>query len=50
MFALSPVHTDEFFVSNASKLADSPYVDSILLYDTAGVLERTVSSNWCPRW
>jgi oxaloacetate decarboxylase alpha subunit len=40
MFALSPVHTDEFFISNAKKLADSPYVDSILLYDTAGVLER----------
>lgn len=40
MFALSPVHTDEFFVSNAKKLADSPYVDSILLYDTAGVLEK----------
>lgn len=40
MFALSPVHTDEFFVSNAKKLADSPHVDSILLYDTAGVLEK----------
>ncbi len=39
MFALSPVHTDEFFISNAKKLADSPHVDSILLYDTAGVLE-----------
>lgn len=40
MFALSPVHTDEFFVSNAGKLADSPDIDSILLYDTAGVLEK----------
>jgi len=40
MFALSPVHTDEFFVSNARKLAASPDVDSILLYDTAGVLEK----------
>jgi oxaloacetate decarboxylase alpha subunit len=40
MFALSPVHTDEFFVSNAKKLAESPHVDSILLYDTAGVLEK----------
>jgi oxaloacetate decarboxylase alpha subunit len=40
MFALSPVHTDEFFISNAKKLADSPHVDSILLYDTAGVLEK----------
>lgn len=40
MFALSPVHTDDFFISNAKKLADSPHVDSILLYDTAGVLEK----------
>ncbi|EIZ77825.1 pyruvate carboxylase [Novosphingobium sp. Rr 2-17] len=40
MFALSPVHTDEFFVSNARKLAESPDIDSILLYDTAGVLEK----------
>lgn len=40
MFALSPVHTDEFFVSNAKKLAASPDIDSILLYDTAGVLEK----------
>ncbi len=40
MFALSPVHTDEFFVTNAKALAASPHVDSILLYDTAGVLEK----------
>lgn len=40
MFALSPVHTDEYFVARAKQLADSPYVDSILLYDTAGVLEK----------
>lgn len=40
MFALSPVHTDDFFVSNAAKLAASPDIDSILLYDTAGVLEK----------
>ena len=40
MFALSPVHTDEFFVSNARRLAESPHIDSILLYDTAGVLEK----------
>lgn len=40
MFALSPVHTDEFFVANARRLAESPHVDSILLYDTAGVLEK----------
>ena len=40
MFALSPVHTDEFFVANARRLAESPDIDSILLYDTAGVLEK----------
>ena len=40
MFALSPVHTDAFFVDKARKLAASPDVDSILLYDTAGVLEK----------
>jgi oxaloacetate decarboxylase (Na+ extruding) subunit alpha len=40
MFALSPVHTDEFFVANAKALAASPDVDSLLLYDTAGVLEK----------
>lgn len=40
MFALSPVHTDDFFVANARRLAESPHIDSILLYDTAGVLEK----------
>ena len=40
MFALSPVHTDEFFVSKAKILAADPNVDSVLLYDTAGVLQK----------
>ncbi|MFP4238106.1 MAG: hypothetical protein ACLFRZ_02280 [Rhodosalinus sp.] len=40
MFALSPVHTDEFFAEKAGQLAASPVVDTILLYDTAGVLEK----------
>jgi oxaloacetate decarboxylase (Na+ extruding) subunit alpha len=40
MFALSPVHTDEFFIAKAKALAESPDVDSLLLYDTAGVLEK----------
>lgn len=40
MFALSPVHTDEYFVAKASILAADPNVDSILLYDTAGVLQK----------
>jgi oxaloacetate decarboxylase alpha subunit len=40
MFALSPVHTDALFIAKAKILADCPDVDSILLYDTAGVLEK----------
>jgi oxaloacetate decarboxylase (Na+ extruding) subunit alpha len=40
MFALSPVHTDGFFIAKAAALAASPDVDSMLLYDTAGVLEK----------
>lgn len=40
MFALSPVHTDEYYADKADKLSASPDVDTILLYDTAGVLER----------
>ena len=40
MFALSPVHTDQFFIDKARQLAASPDVDSLLLYDTAGVLEK----------
>jgi oxaloacetate decarboxylase (Na+ extruding) subunit alpha len=40
MFALSPVHTEEYFADKADKLSASPDIDSILLYDTAGVLER----------
>ena len=48
MFALSPVHTDEFFVANAARLAASPDIDSILLYDTAGVLEKDRLSRLVP--
>ncbi len=40
MFALSPVHTDDYFIAKASILAADPNVDSILLYDTAGVLQK----------
>lgn len=40
MFALSPVHTDAYFHDKVAKLAASPDIDSILLYDTAGVLEK----------
>ena len=48
MFALSPVHTDEFFIQKAAILAADPNVDSILLYDTAGVLERERLSTLVP--
>jgi len=40
MFALSPVHTDEYYADKAGQLSASPDVDTILLYDTAGVLEK----------
>lgn len=40
MYTLSPVHTDEYFADKADKLSICPDIDSILLYDTAGVLDR----------
>lgn len=40
MFTLSPVHTDEFFAAKAGALAALDEVDTLLLYDTAGVLEK----------
>ena len=40
MFGESPVHTDEYFAEKTRLLAASPDVDTILLYDTAGVLSR----------
>ena len=40
MFALSPVHTDEYYADKADKLSISPDIDTILLYDTGGVLEK----------
>jgi oxaloacetate decarboxylase alpha subunit len=40
MFALSPVHTDEYYADKANQLSASPDIDTILLYDTAGVLEK----------
>jgi oxaloacetate decarboxylase alpha subunit len=48
MFALSPVHTDEFFAQKAGELAASPDIDTILLYDTAGVLEKERMSKLIP--
>jgi oxaloacetate decarboxylase alpha subunit len=40
MFTLSPVHTDAYYADKVDQLASSDDVDTILLYDTAGVLER----------
>ena len=40
MFTLSPVHSDDFFADKADKLSASTDVDTILLYDTGGVLEK----------
>ena len=48
MFALSPVHTDAYFIKKAAILAADPNIDSILLYDTAGVLERERLSTLVP--
>jgi oxaloacetate decarboxylase alpha subunit len=38
MFTLSPVHTDDYYADKAEKLAACPDIDTLLLYDTAGVL------------
>ncbi|MDN5940007.1 MAG: hypothetical protein L0H83_15285, partial [Salinisphaera sp.] len=40
MFTESPVHTDEYYADKAEKLSICPDIDTLLLYDTAGVLEK----------
>lgn len=40
MFTLSPVHTDSYYAGKSRALAALPEVDTLLLYDTAGVLEK----------
>lgn len=40
LFTLSPVHTDAYYADKADKLSALPEVDSLLLYDTGGVLDR----------
>ncbi len=40
MFTLSPVHTDEYYADKADNLTASPDIDTLLLYDTAGVLDK----------
>lgn len=48
MFTLSPVHTDAYYAEKVKKLAASPDIDSILVYDTAGVLEKERLSTLIP--
>ncbi len=48
MFTLSPVHTDEYYADKADKLSAMPEVDTLLLYDTAGVLEKERLSTLLP--
>lgn len=38
IFSMSPVHTDDYYAEKVRALAALPEVDTILLYDTAGVL------------
>ena len=40
LFTLSPVHDDAYYADKADKLSALPEVDSLLLYDTGGVLDR----------
>jgi oxaloacetate decarboxylase alpha subunit len=48
LFTLSPVHTDEYYADKAAKLSALPEIDSLLLYDTGGVLDRTRISTLVP--
>ena len=48
MFTLSPVHTDEYYAKQVDELAASDDIDTILLYDTAGVLEKERLSTLVP--
>ena len=38
MYTVSPVHTDEFYANKSDLLSNSPDVDRLIIYDTAGVL------------
>lgn len=38
-FSLSPVHTDAYFAERTTEMAAVDEIDTILLYDTAGVLD-----------
>ena len=40
MYFESPVHTDAYYADVTSRVSASPDIDTILLYDTAGILQR----------
>lgn len=48
MYTMSPVHTDAYYADKVDKLAASDDIDTILLYDTAGVLEKERLSTLLP--
>lgn len=48
LFTLSPVHDDAYWADKADKLSALPEVDSLLLYDTGGVLDRERISTLVP--
>ena len=48
LFTLSPVHDDAYYADKADKLSALPEVDSLLLYDTGGVLDRQRISTLLP--
>lgn len=48
MFTLSPVHSDAYYADKVDKLSASDDIDTILLYDTAGVLEKERLSTLLP--
>ncbi len=48
LFTMSPVHTDAYYADKADKLSALPEVDSLLLYDTGGVLDRDRISTLVP--
>ena len=48
MYFQSPVHTIEYLADKTAKLAACPDIDTILLYDTAGVLDRERLSRLIP--
>ncbi len=48
MFTLSPVHTDAYYARQVDELSISDDIDTILLYDTAGVLEKERLSTLLP--